>query len=388
MNDAPKLTTGHRKVKMNIRQENKLALKRRIDRQKTFFASKEMGDLLIYCGGGTCPGFEGVAYPFAIEHSATELCQNDMINNIVNEYMKRFHELDEIRYSIDDDAIPTFCVHTGWGTLTESMTGYKAIFRDGMAWCNPNFDWNQIEHLKVNLDYPWMEFSLKCSQALWQHWDEDFFFLPTPHRSPLDAAEGIRGSAIYEDMYLQPEKVECLTNWCVDWIVAIENNFKDNLNSPNGWGRGIWQTYLPDGAIFVNGDPVDLVGAEMSRRFNQPSSGKLFATLGGGYFHHHALGLHLVEEVSYTKAMLVQQISSDLNCPSPVHFLLNDESMREKIITSSMRSPIALNVDMNADFDVLLSILIRGRFILHLSAGNEHDRDEAIAKVRRISNIK
>jgi hypothetical protein len=165
MNDAPKLTTGHRKVKMNIRQENKLALKRRIDRQKTFFASKEMGDLLIYCGGGTCPGFEGVAYPFAIEHSATELCQNDMINNIVNEYMKRFHELDEIRYSIDDDAIPTFCVHTGWGTLTESMTGYKAIFRDGMAWCNPNFDWNQIEHLKVNLDYPWMEFSLKCSQA-------------------------------------------------------------------------------------------------------------------------------------------------------------------------------------------------------------------------------
>ena len=302
--------------------------------------------------------------------------------------MERFRAAGERRYLVDDDALPAFWVHAGWGTLTAAMTGREPIFRDGKAWCHPNMSWEEVENLHVNLDHPWIQFSVKCSRVLWDLWDEDFFLLPSPHRSPLDAAEGIRGSAVYEDMYLAIEKVERLLDWCVEWILAVEEHFREFASAPDDWGRAAWSTYLPSQAIWVNGDAVDLLGPELSRRFNQPHTSRLFASLGGGYFHHHALGVHLITEVSHTEGLLVQQVATDPNCPRPVDVMLNDEEMREKIIEASLRVPIVVGGIHPGELDQILPILARGRFILDMACEDPDAMHDVVAKVRKFSNLR
>jgi hypothetical protein len=311
-----------------------------------------------------------------------------MVELLADRFMESFRAADERRYLVDDDALPASWAHAGWGTLTAAMTGCEPIFQDGMAWCQPNMSWEGVGYLRVNLDHPWIRFSVKCSQALWDRWDEDFFLLPSPHRSPLDAAEGIRGSALYEDMYLAPEKVEGLLDWCVEWTLAVERHFREFASAPDGWGRAAWATYLPNQAIWVNGDPVDLLGPEMSRRFNQPHASKLFASLGGGYFHHHALGLHLATEVSHTESMIVQEVSTDPNCPRPVDVMLNAEEMRENIIEASMRVPIVVTGIHPGELDRLLPIFARGRFILDMRCEDPDALKDVVAKVRKCSNFR
>ena len=123
----------------------------------------------------------------------------------------------------------------------------------------------------------------------------------------MGPANGLRGNALFTDLYDNLEEIKGLINWCGEWSVKFEDYISKNIKEPEGWRR-IWGTNLPEKAVFVNGDPTDLIKCKFLPVFDKIYAANLFETLGGGFFHHHSLGLHQVDQVASTKGILAQEI--------------------------------------------------------------------------------
>ena len=369
-------------------------MKERLDRQKAFFASDEPGDLLIYYRRAT---YKGPCIPEILELRFFDplsrtpietLCDQHEIKRLVGDFLQIFGRSLAEFYAVDHDGLPTNNVYFGIGAVTAAMTGEQVRFISQTSWCEPAYDdWETIERLAFDPQNPWIRFSIGVCRALLEHWDEDFMILPYLYRSPLDAASGIRGSRLFTDLYDCPEKAKRLIDWCADWSIQLERHMDEQVPLPRGWGRGIWSTWLPAGAVFINGDPVDLISRKLQPIFDRPYTEKLFMATGGGFYHHHSLGLHQVAQVAETRGMLIQEIYDDPNTPSVAGTMIEDAGVRNRVLEASLRAPIMLD-DFSPDLlDRLLPILKEGRFILRPTVGSKHDAIEVVKKVRRISNI-
>lgn len=82
----------------------------------------------------------------------------------------------------------------GIGSITAAMTGLTPVHDTWTSWLEPNMNWPDIDRLAFDPGNKWIQFAIRINQALWKYWEEDFSVLPYLHRSPLDAANGIRGT--------------------------------------------------------------------------------------------------------------------------------------------------------------------------------------------------
>ena len=115
----------------------------------------------------------------------------------------------------DDDYIHSVFFYWGIGGITAAMTGMDpSHFDNETSWLEPNLEWESIERLRFDADNKWLQFAVNVNKALWRYWEEDYHMLPYLHRSPLDAAVGIRGSELFMEMYSEPDKVRKLCRWC------------------------------------------------------------------------------------------------------------------------------------------------------------------------------
>ena len=245
----------------------------------------------------------------------------------------------------------------------------------------------EIGKLKFDPDNIWLRFVRGVATALWDCWDEDFFILPYLHRSPLDGAMGIRGQALFEDLYLDPEGAKKLIEWCADWSIQAEEFLAGEIPEIPEWGRGAWGTWLPHRATFVNGDPVGMINRDMQPVFEGPYTEKLFTAVNGGFFHHHAIGLHQIDQVALTRGMLVQEVLPDPNQPHPVDVILGDEEKADQFVQASLKAPIMLHTIRPDSLDSLMSALSGGRFILVIDTEDAEIAATCIKKVRTKSNI-
>lgn len=365
-------------------------LAERLIRQKAFHNRKERGDLLVYVNRGYAD----------LEHFLTQRLfqrqvscmplppDNKVINGIIKEFVQLMRESYERCYAVEDDEIPCAFVYAGIGIIVAAMTGKKPKHDEDTSWLEPNLSWEEIERLRFDAANPWVQFALHINQALWNYWEEDFFILPFLHRSPLDSANGIRGSALFEEMYSAPGQVKKLVDWCCDWSITMERFLDENVSRRKGWGNGVWSTWLPDKAVFVNGDPVGLISREMQQEFERPYTEKLFLNTGGGFFHNHTLGLYQVDQVAETKGLIVQEFAADPKIPTVPEVLLNDAARRKTIMAASLRAPIMIDSFPLDLLDRLLPILKEGRFIIGLCCSEDVDPSDAIRKIRQTSTIK
>lgn len=196
----------------------------------------------------------------------------------------------------------------------------------------------------------------------------------------------MRGNALFTDFYDCPERTKRLIDWCVDWSLQIEQTIHEAASPREEWGRGVWGTWLPGRAVFVNGDPADLIDRRMQQEFDRPFTERLFTASGGGFFHHHSCGMHQVDQIPLTRGMLVHQISQDPKWPSPVALLLDDPPMRDKIVAASLRVPIMLEqIDLEL-LARLLPMLRPGRFILEVNCPDAAQAQEACRRVRAVND--
>ena len=268
-------------------------------------------------------------------------------------------------FDFDDDTVPTFEVFFSVGGTSAMMSGKSPIFVSDTGWYEPSLhDITKFKDLTFDPDNPWVRFDVMVAEDLINKWEGDFALMPAFHRSPLDAANGLRGDDLFLDMYDHEEDVIRLVEACADWSLSLENYLNETLCFPDGLRRGAWGLALPDKAVIVNGDPVDLISAEQQQKFDRFSCEKLFTNTGGGFFHHHALGIRQAGNVALTEGILIQNIYTDPGLALPAVSIIEDEDLCERIIEASLKTPIHMNGDFYPIIDKLLPILKQGSFIL------------------------
>ena len=366
------------------------------DRQKSFFADGGPG-LLAYVSRAGKPvenpdpdnpwcqeGLKGHLNRAVITEDGRLLPDAKKIEAAVEAYLREYREeaIDAMAQR-RSDAIP--CVYAHWdiGWHTAAMAGMPPRFSGGSWWLEPNMDWESIESLRFDPDSPWLVTALYTHQALWKFWEEDYWIMPFVHRSPLDYANGLRGTELFYEMIENPDRVKKLLDWCVSWQLEAEAFLYGGVDLPSGWGTGIMGTWGPDRAVWVNGDPVGLISREMMLEFEQPYTGRLFTSTGGGFFHNHTLGLYQVDRVCSTPGIHMQNFTRDPNRPTVAETMISDPASCERIVEASLQTPILFDVMTPETLHSVLPIVSNGRFILGVSCGEDDDLDEVLLAIRK-----
>jgi len=365
-------------------------LLRRIEKQKAFFSSTSKGELLLYVNlpKRGIPTLANYLYIILANKNVAELCDNEKIEEIILNYVTILRLSLSAFYLLSDDALPAYAeVFFHIGAITAAMTGKEANFYNQTAWCEPNMSWEEIKTLRFRNDDSWIRFGLGVYQALWKFWDKDFLIGSYSHRSPLDAAWGIRGMPIFEEMHTAPEKVKELVNWCCDWSIQVEKLFRENTQFVPGF-RGTRGTILPEGAIVVNADPIDLISSDTAAVFDLPYTSKLFTKLGGGFYHHHSIGLHQVKCIPSISGLYVQHIFNDYPASTDiVEEMIENEKLAEQITEASMQVPIMLDHIHFRFLQRLLPIVKQGRFILSILCDSVDEAQACIKEVRKADTL-
>jgi len=363
-------------------------LARRIQRQQAFLSRRGAGDLLVYVDRwNRYANLESYLCGILCETSVDEILSEGRVDPLIREYVRRLRDSCRTLDAIPDDLVPCANVYWGIGGITAAMTGLDPMHDATTSWLEPNLSWEAIDGLAFDADSKWLGLALEVNRALWRYWSEDFLILPYLHRSPLDAASGIRGSELYAEMYTRPDRVKDLVGWCASWSVQTEATIRENVDRSEGWGNGIWGTWLPDRAVFVNGDPVGLISREMQPEFDRPFTGELFTAAGGGFFHHHTVGLHQADTVAKTAGLLIQQFTEDPRCPSLPSVLLGNPEMRQTLIEASLTAPIMVDRIAPEQLDAILPIVREGRFILCVNCDETAEPVAIVRKVQSFSNL-
>ena len=390
------------------KSEYKLHLREQVRRQKAFFESRLPGGLLAYLhktGGpeseksekqkDTDPndlknkgGLAGAVYRAVIGVDGSIVPARTAVETAVEHFVRDYRcQIEQARTPDPGDAIPCMYSHWDIGWHTAAMAGLPPRFISGSWWLEPNLEWEAIEQLRFDADNPWLVVGKHVHRALWRLWDEDFWTMPFIHRSPLDYANGLRGTRLFMEMLTEPDKVKRLIDGCVDWQLQAEEFIYAGIDVPEGWGTGIMGTWGPDKAVWVNGDPVGLISREMMREFEQPYTGRLFTSTGGGFFHNHTLGLYQADRVAETPGIHMQNFTKDANKRTVEDTLLEDPTARERIIAASLKTPILISGMNSTHLQALLPIVSKGRFILDLETDTETELTEIGRSIRNAGKI-
>jgi hypothetical protein len=364
-------------------------LQDRVERQRRFFAGDKPGERLIFVRHDTAhddapplTGLMGQVNDFVFANDGC-LPEGPDLERIVGRTVSEFREYWPWRAGmIHDDEVPIISVHFDIGVQTAVMTGLEPQYLDGSWWLDANLDWDEIDALTFNPGNRWFRLFMGLNRLLWKYWEEDYFFLPFWHRSPLDAANGIRGNELFAEMYTDPEKVKDLTTWCTDTQIEIERLLYADAEGPEDWGIGHMSHWMPKGAVWVNGDPVALVGREMMTEFEQPFTGRLFTTTGGGYFHNHTKGIYQVDQVAKTPGIILQHFNADPNCPRVSDVLAGDNEGRERMRAASRMTPIFVDNVSYDELPAFRNALPEGRFTLDIICPVDKTR-EVLSDFRR-----
>ncbi len=376
---------------MSVTNWKKL-LKDKSERQQVFLSRKDPGNLLVYLRGGA-PGPQksimSDVYSLVLDNRSGHFPDRNDIQHIIANHVREFREARTAdTLVLFDDSVPIISLHFDIGIQTAAMTDMEPWYAGEVWWLEPRLEWEQIEELKFNPDNKWVQLLNDINWALWNVWEEDFLFLPFLHRSPLDAANGIRGNELFLEMYTDPDKVKWLVEWCVQCELHIETFIHENSGRPGGCPNGHMSTWLPERAVWINGDPVGLISREMMREFEQPYTAKLFTSTGGGFFHNHTRGIYQVDQVAETEGILIEQFSPDPKFPTVAEVLRNDPVQRDVILQASLNTPIYVSGISADELEKTLPILKEGRFILNVATHKDkRDLNVLLQKVREASNL-
>jgi hypothetical protein len=358
-----------------------------MDRQMLLHTRKTPGDLLVLPNPWAKVNLAARLAAALGGRGAGEFLRAGLAGGLVAEFMRDFRADWPAFYAIPGDAVPAAPVFPHIGGVTAAMTGVEPDCSGGTVTLSADLDWGGIERLAFDPGNPWIRLAVEVNRALWAAWEEDFLIMPYFHRTPLDAAQGIRGAAVFEDMYDCPDRVKALADWCADWSIALERLLAAEAPRPPGWPCGMWNCCLPPDAVIANGDAVGMISRDMHAEFDRPYTAKFFTATAGGLFHNHAIGLHQVDLVAATPGVIVQEILADPNQPNPAELMIRRPDVAETMVAASIKAPIRLDGVRPDQLDELLPIAARGRFILGVPCDEAETQALVVDKVRAVSGI-
>ena len=239
--------------------------------------------------------------------------------------------------------------------------------------------WDDLDSFRFDPGNRWVAYLVESWRGIEAAYEGGLVVQPFSYKSPLDLANGLRGNDLFTDLYDAPEQVERLLGWCVDSIVTLDKFLRDRFPLLDTAPNGVWGGMPRPRAMWLNGDPVDLISEEFGDRFNRPPIEKLADYAGGIWFHHHSIGHTRAGRVSRTRGITIQNIQQDPNGPRLL------EVIDDRLIEASHRTPINLNVNLaeSPHMDRLLERLAEGRFIVEVRGRTKEEARALVEKVRR-----
>lgn len=325
-------------------------VQQRIARQKAFFES-DKAQVMPYFRKSL--NFTPYITELLHEKTPKEICNRDQCDGIARDFLKTYRQSLKVLFQLDDDSVPWIQIYAGIGSVTGAMTGSEVDYMNGAAWCEPGLSWEEVENLKFDPENIWVKLALELNKAFCRQWGGDFAICPFIHRSPLDAANGIRGTELFVDMYAEKERAERLIDWCAEWSISLERHFTAEVDYPDGMERAVWGTWLPENGVFVNGDPVGLISREMQPEFEGYYTGKFFKACDAGFFHNHSMGIYQTDLIAETDHIHVLEIIPDMDRPHTIDLIKDNEDIRAKILYASRKVPVmfdAMPIDRIKEF--------------------------------------
>jgi hypothetical protein len=331
----------------------------RIARFRSFFDRNEPGDLLVTCN------YRPKGFQLSSPEAGPDL--DSFLSNpraYARDRVRECRELFELRMPLEDHSIPFIALGIGAGALTGLFSGAEVRILSETTWCAPVLNnWDDVPHLNLHPHGPWLEALIEGCQAVLEMMEDDLCLMPCTFRSPLDLANGVRGDQLFEDLYERPDEAKLLIQQCAQATIQLRNLLSSVLAVPSGrWG--MWRSWLPDESIFLNADPIDMIHTPHAREFDQPFTQQVLDEApGGGFLHHHTMGVHQISYVSAFNNLVVQNLVSDPTGVDPMVRIRTEGTLRNQIIEASRRFPIHWKFTNTDALFQAVDILRNGRFI-------------------------
>ena len=253
------------------------------------------------------------------------------IENFALDRIKRIRHFMKETEKMDNYYLPFIAPEFGTGVNSAFASAMEVTFGKNTSWADhPVKDWEDLNGFAFNKNTIWYELIQKYTETLYKYNEGDYFIQTFSHFSPLDMANGFRGSDLFYDFYDYPGELKKLLEICTEIIIEFEKGQRKYVADAKG-GTVIWGVWVPGKSIFLSEDIADLCSPQIYEEFGMPYSQKVLDANDGAYIHHHAKGYHVHKKIAELNNLKCLQISWDPNAERPIDRIENVIAMNGNI---------------------------------------------------------
>lgn len=282
------------------------------------------------------------------------------------------------RAGYPDDWIPFAAPRYGTGIVGGMLLG-ALEFGSDTSWTHPigatldesiDFPWGTenrwIDLVVSGLNYMSKRLRGKC-----------YVFFEGRH-APLEWAAAVRGSPLYLDLAVEPEKVHRLLRRCdeaLTWLYGIMDS-RVELHEHGALAHSLWMQRC---VAFLSDDSAGLISPAAYAEFGAPYTDAMFARYGGGFLHVHTQAYHQMANLSAMKHLTMYNWRQDPNTARPSDILAQLLPGAQKKIVMIGLTPEEIRRDAH--------LLSQGRFLIYTRCGTEREQREIIDFVKKMMPI-
>ncbi|HQL64576.1 MAG TPA: hypothetical protein P5065_07530 [Candidatus Ratteibacteria bacterium] len=290
----------------------------------------------------------------------------------------RDEKLYRYRTDYPDDSIPVLPLRYGSGIFAGMITG-SIKFGANTSWIEPIG-----KTIDETIDFPWkkqnkfVDIALKGLEYSIKRLNNKCYVYLSGYSSPLELAFILRGSEIFTDIYINPEKLHILINRCDKALKWAYELIKTNIKNEN-YGTIAGYLWMEKGLEFLSDDAAGLLSPRHYKEFGVPYTDKVFQRHSGGFLHLHTQAYHQMEAVSNMKHLTIHNWRPDPNTPEAIEILDKLVDGAKKKIVSIVAEPESIQKQ--------ISLLKQGRFFILCNCKNRKEQEFIVNLVREKMSI-
>ena len=222
---------------------------------------------------------------------------------------------------VEDDSVPSIYPRQYdqgiYGTLFGAEMAFNSAETPGWASSGSRplegRTYDELVQLALNPDDEWL-----------QRMEKDLRYFATASSGPrgvsvaitidaLNLCQQIRGNDTFLDLYDQPDELRRFLQAAVDLNINVVERQRAAIGST--YEGGVYDFFnagwMPDGGIPMSVDCYNLCSADVYSEFGRPYQQQLIDHFGGGNFHLHGNGRHLLPELAKLRGCVMCLVSDD-----------------------------------------------------------------------------
>ncbi len=310
---------------------NKTAYERNLEaikRYKSFYASQKPGLMVrVVLNGTKMPA----SAPPLISLTELDWQSEKSCRAYARSNLDRMRAYWELLPNLGDVEIPKIQNLAGTGVIAASYVKDAVINQEAetnylMA---PIKDWQKdLGRIGFDPGNPWFRAQMWMLREYVENWDGSFGIVPFTHFDPLDLCNQWRGNDLFMDYYDHPEYLHELLKCATICILELEDYMRSNFLDGyefEGCPIGVWTP-----GTYLSCDAGDMCGPDILAEFAIPYTQRIVQAWGGGYLHHHELGIHQIVNWAKCNGLTLQFLNRD---PNTKHLAqdISDEHLKSSL---------------------------------------------------------